>query len=152
MEMHDLFSLDYRSRRTTHPYGAYVVTVIEQRTRRSDGIFRRYRPHFSVHIELFIFNDPLHKTMITQNCNIQQFGIYTQIQAPLTRLETFFALFCHRGLMRHRNRNLSILDSVKVIEMIPSKSGMVMSCYPAEAIAQAWLNENSQQPRGLSAA
>ena len=82
MEMHDLFSLDYRSRRTTHPYGAYVVTVIEQLTRRSDGIFRRYRPHFSVHIELFIFNDPLHKTMMTQNCNIQQFGIYTQVHAP----------------------------------------------------------------------
>jgi hypothetical protein len=32
-----------------------------------------------------------------------------------------------------------------IIEMIPSKNGKAMKCFPAGAIAQAWFNEYSQQ-------
>ena len=36
------------------------------------------------------------------------------------------------------------INSMKIIEMIPSKSGVTMNRYPAGAIAQAWLYEYSR--------
>ena len=33
----------------------------------------------------------------------------------------------------------------QIIEMTPSKSGKAMECFPSGAIAQAWLDEYSQQ-------
>jgi hypothetical protein len=32
-----------------------------------------------------------------------------------------------------------------IVEMIPSKNGKAIECFPSGAIAQAWLNEYSHQ-------
>lgn len=42
-------------------------------------------------------------------------------------------------------RGLSVKTDSRIIEMIPSKMGTVMACFPAGALAQAWLEEYSQQ-------
>ena len=36
-------------------------------------------------------------------------------------------------------------NCMKIVEMIPSESGKATKGFPAGAIAQAWLNEYSQQ-------
>jgi len=36
-------------------------------------------------------------------------------------------------------------NSMKIVEMIPSEGGNAVECFPAGAIAQAWLAEYSQQ-------
>jgi hypothetical protein len=42
-------------------------------------------------------------------------------------------------------RGISAKTDAHVHEMIPSKNGKAMECFPAGAIAQAWLSEYSQQ-------
>jgi hypothetical protein len=42
-------------------------------------------------------------------------------------------------------RGISAKTDDHIREMIPSKNGKAMECFPAGAFAQAWLSEYSQQ-------